>query len=168
MTFLIWDTYVLILAFRALSKGSGVRFFFLAWFPKEMRVTSLLSVCLSLFFSHTASKNILSCEKISAKIQKHCMSQKINAYLQEFMSWVWWSSSHKRLLLFSLYSKSTSYHSIIPVTYRVWWSLILHHPPATYRLRAWDDQISLKHIQSSGDVANWWRRNYVLRHLAMS
>lgn len=62
MSFLIWDISVLILAFKveALSKGSEVTFPFLAWFPKEMRVMPLLSVCLSLFFSHIALQELSS------------------------------------------------------------------------------------------------------------
>lgn len=62
MSFLIWDISALILAFKgeALSKGSEVTFSFLAWFPKEMRVMPLLSVCLSLFFSQSALQELLS------------------------------------------------------------------------------------------------------------
>lgn len=61
MSFRIWDISVLILAFKgeAFSKGSEVMFSFLAWFPKEMRVMPLLSVYLSLFFSHIALQELL-------------------------------------------------------------------------------------------------------------
>ena len=76
MSFLIWDISVLILAFKgeALSKGSEVTFSFLAWFPKEMRVMPLLSVCpyFSLILPY---RNFWACQSISARIKKHCKPQ---------------------------------------------------------------------------------------------